>query len=184
MCDYSRGRGITQVIHHIHHSPPNHPKFGIFFARPSFLLSNLRQRIIHGLWNSYESNQPTRLLIQLLGGLIILLPTYSSVYSSTLQPSFKKNQTSTHTIVFFSVKSIREPNKLVYPMDFPYGENFSLHRNRAVLQLAHAQLSQQREAEHLPTVNRPLVTRRELGTWWKRCPPVSPGLNLQIDKNN
>ena len=34
-------------------------------------------------------------------------------------------------------------------MEIFHGENFSLHRNRAVLQLAHAQLSQQREAEHL-----------------------------------
>lgn len=86
------------------HSPPHQPKFGIFFARPSFL----------GLWKSYESNQPTRLVIQLLGGLIILLPTNSSVYSSTLQPSFfEKTHQQIYVLSFFVslLFSIREPNK-------------------------------------------------------------------------
>ena len=60
-------------------------------------------------------------------------------------------------------------------MEIYHGENFSLHRNRAVLQLADAQLSQQREAEHLQRQhdNWP-VTLRELGTLVETVSPRCP----------
>lgn len=184
--DYSRGKGTTQVIHHIDHSPSHFIRSSgsskpTFCARPSFLLPNLRQRSISGLWNSYESNQPTRLLIQLLGGLIILLPTYTLQFIlQHFNLPFLKKHINKYVLSFFVslLFSIREPNKWTKQKWVAYG---NLPRRKLLPppkigpSFSSLMLNFPNN-ERLNTCNDNTTTDRSRyaswGPWWKRCPLV------------